>query len=198
MRTFLCAILALVGALAPTGSAAALTPTPPDGLDATTILAAVEDEEEGEAEASEEEILESEDCDPEEEECEEESAGEAPPECLLTSVRPTILVSAASGRVRLQVRYAASSPVAVAVSYGLHGAKGSLFLGSERKRFGKKGVLRLNRGLTVAQTAKAMAAKDFTVRIRVLEAPAGCQSVFDRHLTLRRATPSGLSWQARE
>jgi hypothetical protein len=140
--------------------------------------------------------LEVEECEVnEEDECvEPEADTEAPPECLLSSAEPAILVSGNADRVRLQVRYASASPTKVAITYGLHGSKGSLYLGDEKKRFGTKGVLRLNRSLTEAQMAKVMAAKDFSVRIRILEAPSYCQDYFDRHLTVRRATPSGLTW----
>jgi hypothetical protein len=194
-RPFL-ALLILIALLGLAGSAQALALPGPSDL---RILAVPADEEE-EAEASEgEEEAEVEECDFEEEECgEDESRVEAPPECLLTSVKPTISLAGNSHRIRLQVRYTASSPAPVVIAYGLHGTKGSLFLGKEKKRFGKKGVLRLSRSLTEAQMAKVTAAKDFTVRIRALETPGWCQSIFDRHLTLRRTTPSGLSWQERE
>lgn len=198
------AILVLIALLGFSGSAQALTLPTPDPVRALVAPAPADSEEEdGEAEASEgeetEAEAESEECEADEEECgEDESGVEAPPECLLSSVRPTIFASGNSGRLRLQVRYTAGAPAAVTVAYGLHGTKGSLFLGNERKHFGKKGVLRLNRSLTEAQMAKVMAAKDFTVRIRVLKAPGWCQPIFDRHLTLRRTTPNGLSWQERE
>ncbi len=198
----LLAILALIALLGLAGSAQALTVPTPDSVQSLVAPAPDDEEGEGEAEASEgeEAETESEECEAdEEEECGEDKSGtEAPPECLLSSIEPTIFASGNSDRIRLQVRYATSSPAAVAIAYGLHGAKGSLFLGGEKKRLGKKGVLRLNRNLTEAQMAKVMAAKDFTVRIRVLEAPGWCQPIFDRHLTLRRTTPSGLSWQERE
>jgi hypothetical protein len=43
--------------------------------------------------------------------------------------------------------------------------------------------------------AKVMAAKDFTVRLRVPTAPDYCKAFFDRQLDIKRATPSGLAWQ---
>ena len=98
--------------------------------------------------------------------------------------------------VRLQVRYTTSSPTTVAVAYGLHGGKGSLYLGDDKKHFGKRGVLRLSRHLSDAQMAKVMAAKGFTVRLRAPAAPGYCQEFFDYQLDLRRATPSGLAWQS--
>ena len=40
--------------------------------------------------------------------------------------------------------------------------------------------------------AKALAAKGFTVRLRVPAAPGYCHAFFDRQLDVRRATPTGL------
>jgi hypothetical protein len=193
------ATLALIAILSLAKSAQALSLPPASGVDPVFLLAPAaneaEDEEEDEAEASEDEGLEAEECEAgEEEECEDESGAEAPAECLLSGAQAKIFASGNRDRVRLQIRYTTTSPTAVAVDYGLHGAKGSLYLGSEKKHFGKKGVLRLNRDLTEAQMAKVMAAKDFTVRIRALTAPRYCQPFFDRHLTVRRATPAGLTW----
>ena len=41
---------------------------------------------------------------------------------------------------------------------------------------------------------KVWAARDFSVRLRVLDAPRWCGSYFDRHLDVRRATRRGLTW----
>jgi hypothetical protein len=196
-----CATLALIALLGMAKSAQALDAPSASGLPAVALVSAADEEEEGEAETSEDEELEAEECEAdEEEECEEETAGadEAPSECLLSSAEATIFVPGNRDQVRLQLRYATTSSTAVTIAYGLHGAKGSLYLGSERKRLGKEGVLRLSKSLTEAQMAKVTAAKDFTVRIRAPQAPGWCQPLFDRHLNVRRATPGGLSWQQRE
>ena len=159
-----------------------------------------EEEDEVEAEVSEDAEVEIEEClGDEEEECvEEEDGTEVPPECVLTSAEPLVLAASNRDRVRLQIRYTTTSPTQVSLAYGLHGGKGSLYLGDEKKRFGKRGVLRLKEDLTEAQMEKVMAAKSFTVRLRVLDAPGYCQPFFDRQLDLRRTTPSGLSWEASE
>ncbi len=187
------ATLALIALLGFAKSAQALTVPGDPAL--PPVLAAPADEEESEAAASEGEEIEAEECEEEEVgECEEESGIEAPAECLLSTVEPTIFASGNRNKVRLQIRYTTTSPTAVAVDYGLHGAKGSLYLGGEKRRFGTKGVLRLNHSLTEAQMAKVMAARDFTVRLRVPAAPGWCRAYFDRHLDVRRATPRGLTW----
>lgn len=196
------ATLVLIALLSTAKAAQALSLSPANGIGPTAALVAVadEDEEEGEAEASEDEELEAEECvENEEEECEEEEDGPAAPqECLLSSADATIFAAANRDRVRLQVRYTSTAPTPVALTYGLHGSKGSLYLGDEKKHFGRRGVLRLDRNLTEAQMARVMAAKSFTVRLRVLDAPRYCQSFFERRLDVRRATPSGLSWQQSE
>jgi hypothetical protein len=191
-------VLLLLALLCFAPAAKAVTVPGPIGFAVPDVLATPADEtDEGEAAASEEEGIEfEEECEEEEPgECAEDSGGpEAPVECLLSTADATVFASGDSDKVRLQVRYTTTSPTAVKVDYGLHGGKGSLFLGSEKKRFGMKGVLRLNRKLTENQMAKVLAARDFTVRLRALEAPRWCGSYFDRHLDLRRATPRGLTW----
>lgn len=196
-------VLVLLALLALTLPASALAVPGPVRIAVPDWLAGpAEAEEEGEAAASEDEGLEiEEECEEEEPgECAEDSDGgpEAPAECLLTSVDPIVFASGNSDKVQLRLRYATTSPTVVKVEYGSHGAKGSLFLGSEKKRFGRQGVLRLNRKLTEAQMPRILAARDFTVRLRVLDAPRWCGSYFDRHLDLRRATPRGLSWSQSE
>lgn len=191
------ALVAIVGL----ASSAQAAPVPAPGLSTPVLTAAADEDEAEEAEASEDdegfefELCENEDeseyCEAEE----EDSQGpEAPEECLLTSAKATVSAAPNRDQVRLQVRYRTISPTPVTVDYGLRGSKGSLYLGSEKKRFGLNGVLRLSDDLTEPQMSKVMAAKGFTVRIRVPAAPHYCQSLFDRQLDLRQNTPTGASW----
>ena len=195
------ATLALIAILSLAKSAQALT-VPPTGTAGIVAAPAPPLDQEGEedAEASEDEGFEEEDCGVDEgEECEGESGGpEAPQECLLTKAQATVAVAANHDRVRLQVRYATSTPTAASVDYGLHGSKGSLYLGGKKEHLAKRGVLRLTTALTETQMDKAMAAKGFTVRLRVPAAPGYCQAFFDYQLDVRRTTPSGLSWRPAE
>lgn len=192
LPTLLILLIALLGLAA---SAQAVSVPDAPGLPPVIAGPAEEEEEESEAAAGEDEEIAAEECEEEETgECDEEQSAAAPPECLLTEAQASVFASSSADKIRLQIRYATNSPTAVAVEYGLHGSKGSLYLGGERKRFGKKGVLRLNRRLTETQMAKVMAARDFTVRIRALAAPRWCGPYFDRHLDVRRATPRGLTW----
>lgn len=193
-------LIALLG-MARSAQALSLSGSNPIGIVAAVVPpGAAEEEDEGEAEASEDEELEAEECvENEEEECEEVQDGPAAPaECLLSSAEATVFAVANRNRLRLQIRYTASAPVSVAVAYALRRADHLLFLGGEKSRLGKKGVLLLSRNMTDAQMAKVMAAKAFKVWIRAIGAPGWCRSLFDRQLTMRRTTPSGLSWQERE
>jgi len=195
------ATLTLIAVLGIAKSAQALTVPAAGGPGIIAAPAPPADEEaEEEAEASEGEGFEDENCGVEEgEECEDEGGGpEAPQECLLTSVEATVAVATNHHRVRLQIRYATATPTAASVDYGLHGSKGSLFLGGEKKHLAKQGVLRLSKTLTETQMGKVMAAKGFTVRLRVPAAPDYCRAFFDYQLDVRRATPSGLSWRPAE
>jgi hypothetical protein len=191
------ATLTLVAVLGLAKSAQALT-VPPSGSP-EALAAPSDDEAEDEAGAGEDEELELEECEEDDEECEEEvGPGEAPPECLLTSAEVTVATAAYKDQVRLQIRYTTSAPTTASVSYGLHGSKGSLYLGGEKKQLGKQGVLRLTKDLTETQMIRATAAKGYAVRLRVPAAPGYCQSFFDYQLDLRQATPSGLSWRPSE
>lgn len=197
-RKSLLATLALIALFGFAPVTDALNAPGPFPESAAIAIASASEDAEFEAEASEDEEFEVEECiEDEEEECvEEEEQGRsvAPPECLLSSAEPVVFAASNRDRVRLQIRYETASPTTATVVYGLHGGKGALYLGSEKKHLGKQGVLRLNRDLTEVQMAKVVAAKDFTVRIRVAAAPGWCQALFERQLDLRRATPSGFSW----
>lgn len=192
------ATLALVALLGLAKSAQALTLPGQSDLPPASAFAPPfeEDEDEAEAESSDDEELEVEDCEADEESDEEEcdESGGAPAECELSDAEATVSASPNRDRVSLKVHYAAATPTAVSLDYGLHGSKGSLYLGTVKKKLGKEGVLRLTRTLTEAQMAKVLAAKDFTVRLRVPGTPDYCQAFFDRQLDVRRATPSGLTW----
>ncbi len=193
------ATLALVAVLAMARSAQALTVVAPGGAGAALATAAPVDLEPEEEDEGEEELEEADECEVDEEACEDGSDDpEAPSECLLRSAEATIFASPTQDKLRLVVRYAAVAPAMVAVDYGLHGGKGSLYLGQSRKRFAKAGVFRATETLSESQMAKVVAARDFTVQFSPLDAPSFCRHYFDRHLTVRHAAPSGLTWTAPE
>jgi hypothetical protein len=199
------ATVTLIAILGLARSAQALTVPAVLTSAATTAPTQFEDEDEAEAdeeaEASEDEEFDFAECG-EDEACVDdeavEDATEAPPECLLSKAEATVFAAANRDRVRLRIRYTTTSPTPVAVDYGLHGSKGALYLGGDRERFAKHGVLRLTRDLTDKQMAKVMAAKDFTVRLRVSAAPGYCKAFFDHQLDVKHAIPSGLAWEQAE
>jgi len=198
-KPILLAVAALIALLGLATSAQALTVPAPSGFGPTLSPLFEEEGEDDEAEAEssdDEEELEVEGCEadeePGEEECDE--SGAAPAECELSDAEATVSASPSRDRVSLKVRYSAAAPTAVELDYRLHGPKGSLYLGAARKKLGREGVLRLTRTLTEAQMAKVLAARGFTVRLRVPGTPGYCQAFFDHQLDVRRATPSGLTW----
>lgn len=199
------ATLSLVAILALAKSAQALTVPAPGGIfetPAVTLPILAEPEEEGEedegAETSEEcEAAEEEDEEGEEgevEECEERAAAEAPQECILSSAEATVSSLGGQDKVRLVIRYTTTSPTQVAVEYGLHGSKGSLFMGQSKERFAARGVFRETENMSDAEMTKVAGAKDFTVQLFAVHAPRYCRHFFDRDLTVRHAVPSGLTW----
>jgi hypothetical protein len=185
------ALVAILG-LARSAQAATAAETP-----FASHLIAFDEGDEDEAEASEDEEFEFGECDEPEEECEEDGPAdgfEAPDECILNSAKAIVLSLGNHDKVRLQIKYTTTAPTAVKIAYGLHGSKGSLYLGDEKKQLGRKGVLRLEKSLTETQMAKVAAAKGFTVRLRVAAAPGYCAPFFDWQLDDRQPTPAGLSW----
>jgi hypothetical protein len=195
------ATLSLVAILALAKSAQALTVPAPDspGTPALTLPIVAPPEEEGEedegAETSEEcEAAEEEAEEGEVEECEERAATEAPEECILSSAEATVFALGGHDKVRLVIRYTTTSPTLVAVDYGLHGSKGSLFMGQSKERFAARGVFRETESMSEPEMAKVAGAKDFTVQLFAVHAPRYCRHFFDRDLSVRHAVPSGLTW----
>lgn len=192
------ATLVLVFALGVAKSAQAVTLPGASGPIAAIVLPDPEEEEEEEAE-EDEAGWESEECeigeDEEEVECEEDELEEAtPPECLLSSAVATVSASPLRGTVRLSVRYTARSAAAVRVGFRLRGNKGALKVSDDQMRFKKAGVFRQTERLSDAKMKRVVAAKDFTVELAAVNTPRYCHRYFDRHLTVKRAHGTGLTW----
>jgi hypothetical protein len=154
-----------------------------------------EDEGEGECEADDpacEESLEDEECEAfeeEDEECEEEAeavAGEAPAECLLTTARPRISIAADQQKLRLDVRYTLTGPADVAVSLRSSGGKGAMAIAASRHHLTRSGILHESAELSEEETERALTAKRFTVKLRVLGVPSSCQRYDSRQLSVKR------------
>lgn len=157
----------------------------------------VEDEEE-ECEAGEPECAEaSEECEWDEgeelEECEAEAGeeGDAPAECLLTSAQPQVTVSGVQQRLRLSVRYTVEAPAEVAVSIRGSGERGGLTIGAEKRRLSHSGSFQDTTGLSPSEAERALAAGQFTVRLRVIGVPWSCHRYDFRHLTVKREGHGG-------
>lgn len=127
----------------------------------------------------------------EEEECEEvldEAEGEAPAECLLITARPR--VSIGQGKLRLDVRYTLTDPASVTLSLRASGAKGSLAIAPSRHRLSRDGTLHESAELSDGETERALAAREFTVRLRVAGVPSSCHRYDVRHLAVKRGGAS--------
>jgi hypothetical protein len=140
-----------------------------------------------------------------EEICAEDEAGEgndanasrAPEECRLRSARARVVAYEARNRVRLTVGYTTYVPTMATVDYRLAGGRGSLHLGTARRRLGRSGVIRLTRRLSDGQMEKVQAAGRFTVRLRVSGAPRSCRRYESEELTVRRGSDRQAVWSER-
>jgi hypothetical protein len=168
----------------------------PANLPAGPVIEFEVEGEEGEEEADDLcEMLEPEDAEEAETvECEEEGEEEVSPDCLISSAEATVAAVPGRDQVRLAVRYKALQASVVAVELKLRGGKGTLDLGAATERFHRAGVLRQSTVLSDAQMARVEAAREFTVGIEAVNTPKYCRGLFDRHLTVRHAAGSGLTW----
>jgi len=159
----------------------------PQAASAAPPIATIQADANLDEEAEEEVEWESEE-EGEEEDEEEDSGGtagpaELPPECVLTTVRPSVLTLPGHGLLRLTLRYTTEEPTRVGVEYWLKGGKGSLRLGAAKRQLGRQGVLRLSSHLDEHELAKVRAARVFLIRLDVPDADPSCK----RFLTFRLA-----------
>lgn len=189
------ATIALIALLGLAKSAQALTAPAPSGSVAVAAVAPpAEAEDEGET-SEDDGSEEAGECEEEDEECEEETDSPGPPEeCLLSSASAAVSASVSHSKVRLAVRYTAFAAAVVDVDYRLRGSKGALTLDGDTKHFGKVGVFRATAIPSEAQMVKIAAAREFIVQLHAVNAPRYCDRLFERHLTVRRAAPGGLTW----
>jgi hypothetical protein len=122
-----------------------------------------------------------------EEECEEagEEEGEAPPECLLRTAQPRVSISAAQQRLHLDVRYTLASPADLSIGLRSSGGKGAVALPGNKRHLSQSGSFHETFQLSEAETERAVTAKQFTVRLRVLDVPSSCHHYDFRHLRIR-------------
>jgi len=193
----LLALLLLSVLLAAASAHASLLPIP---VQPQTLVAP--DEEEAEAsEAEDEEAEEEESCVVEEIEEEEFCEEEAEPqgkskgrdkgdECLLKNASAAVTANPGKRRLRLTVHYRTLKPTAVNVEASLLGPKGTVHLGTSHARFRRSGVYRDTFELAEKQMKKALTAREFSVDLRVVNAPPSCGVELSAH----RGSARKLSW----
>jgi hypothetical protein len=182
------ATIVLLAAVSVARSAQAAGPSsPPDP--SASILPPFEEGEECEADEPECTEEGEEECEAgDEEECEEAEAegAEAPAECLLTTARPRLSISDSQQRLRLQLRYTLSGPAEVSIGLRSSGGKGPLTLPASKHRFSHSGTFRESFALSAPETERALDAKQFTVRLHVLDVPSSCHRYDFHHLSVKR------------
>jgi hypothetical protein len=146
-------------------------------------LVAPEDEadEAGDDPADEEEGEPEEACEGDEEEvCEEEdeeprgNRGAGEDGCLLKDASAAVSVNPGKRRLRLSVHYRTWGPASVSVEAVLRGVKGAVYLGTSHARFRRSGVYRDTFELAEKQTKKALAAREVSVDLQVVDSPPSC------------------------
>lgn len=187
-------VLLLLAALAIAPSAqAGLLPAAPQ-LSPLALAGEADEGEEAEDEGGESEPEEEEEaCEPEEGEPCEEAAAPArrvDDECLLKKASANVTANPGKGRLRLAVHYRTLKPATVAVEASLQGSKGVLHLGTDHARFRRSGVYRDTFALAERKMKKALAAREFSVRLQVVDTPASCRV----ELTAHRDGARKLSW----
>jgi hypothetical protein len=174
-------VLLLLAALAAPAAQASLLPIA-DQIRPFAEEEEAEDEDEV-GDAAEEAQIEREICEEDPELCEEEEAeprgrakgkDRAGDECLLKNASAAITANPGKRRLRLTVHYRTLKPATVSVEAALRGPKGAVHLGTDHARFRRSGVYRDNFELSEKQSKKALAAREFSVELHVVNAPVSC------------------------
>ncbi|HEV2727244.1 MAG TPA: hypothetical protein VGV34_03065, partial [Solirubrobacterales bacterium] len=95
-------------------------------------------------------------------------------ECLLKNASAAITANPGKRRFRLTVHYRTLKPTTVSVAAALQGPKGAVHLGTDHAHFRRSGVYRDNFELSEKQSKKALTAREFSVELHVVNAPASC------------------------
>ena len=170
---------------------AASSPTPAQAESTSAEL-------EGEVELGEEWEFEAAEMEEEEEE-ELESGGTAgpaalPPECVLSTASVDVIAVPDRERLQLNLRYTAENPTGIGVEYWLKGNKGSLQLGSVKRRLGTRGVLHLSRHLDEREVEKVRAARVIMVGLDVPAVDSYCKPFLTFRLDAKRQQASRTAW----
>ncbi|HVQ59371.1 MAG TPA: hypothetical protein VMS60_10755 [Solirubrobacterales bacterium] len=190
LLSFAVTVAVITGLLLIKSAQAAAAPAPVASFAGAVLIDDAEEEDEG---FEFEEFDEGEDEDEFEEGPEETRRGEPPAECGLRTARGAVVADESRAALSTQVSYTSYDPVEVAIELQLNG-RGSLTLWRDHKRLGETGVVRASERLGKGQLAKVLAARNFTLTIKVLDAPRSCSRYFDRHLKTRRAVGDQVTW----
>lgn len=157
--------------------------------------AAAAEVEEAEEEEEEEEVEEGDECTSEEVQlCPEIANGDKETEeanaCVLEGTSASVDANHRGNRVRLIIRYAATEAAFVLLDYSLRGGKGGLDLGSARAHFKATGVFHDSLTLPPRDSAKLLAAHQFTVALHAVGSPGRCRE----RVVAQRRSPRKLLW----
>lgn len=176
-------VLLLLSALAAAPAAQASSLSLVDQVRPFVFDVEEEDESEEAEDEAEEAEAERELCEEDPELCEEEEEprGKAKgkdkdqgDECVLKNASANVTINPGKRRLRLTVHYRTQKPASVSVAASLEGPKGMVHLGTDHARFRRSGVYRDTFGLAEKQAKKAMAAREFSVELHVVNEPASC------------------------
>jgi hypothetical protein len=188
LLSFAVTVAVIAGLLLIKSAQAAAAPSPT--LGGVVLIDDAEEEDEG---FEFEEFDEGEEEDEFEEDPEGRPGSEPPEECGLRTARGAVVADESRSALSTQVSYTSFEPVKVAIELQLNG-RGSLTLWRDHKRLGQSGVVHASERLGKGQLAKVMAARNFTLTIKVLDAPRYCSRYSDRHLKSRRAVGDQVTW----
>jgi hypothetical protein len=96
-------------------------------------------------------------------------------ECVLEDATAKVSANSGKGSVELKIRYRAYSPVSVAIDASIRGGKGSVHLGAGHARFRRAGTFRDTFVLGEKRMERVLAAREFEVELRAVNAPGYCQ-----------------------
>lgn len=94
--------------------------------------------------------------------------------CLLKGASAAVSVNPGKQRLRLSVHYRTWKPTSVSVEAVLRGVKGAVYLGTSHTHFRRSGVYRDSFALAEKQTKKALAAREVSVDLQVVNSPPSC------------------------
>jgi hypothetical protein len=114
--------------------------------------------------------------------------------CNLSAAEATVAARPGRDRIRLAIHYRSLSPATVRIGVRFHGGKGSGNLGQSTAHLSQSGTFRESIRLDDPVMTRALAAREFTVTLRIAGAPSRCTSEFDQALSSRRAVGRALVW----